>query len=597
MSDTEELIQLEDERDLAIKGCDTLVDYSAGLIKDTNMRASFKKSNLWKKKELTVGFLPWKIGDTLVKADDWMKKWVIKVVAEQLQPIVGIQFIFDLNEDNGESCDIRITFDKNLGAYSLLGNQSSRKDQTRYKESMNLGWLDAPGKDHRPLVNETSGKGKFVFQGGEVVKVGAGNMQNYGNDTGSTIIHEFGHALGMIHEHQNPTQLPFLYDVKKLNAKFSGPPNNWNSEQIKTNITFLEDASEFNSSNFDDLSIMKYSYDPELLIDIDMVDKGEIIVKREAIRIPEEGIKIHNITIENPNIIKKENPDYLYLLAKLISNEKTEIFEPKIKWKDIENGNIFVNISKLKLDSINSIMNDKDIDKDIVYLLEKLKKTRQLPTTDYKKILKYLLEKNIETILSNVITANDILLNRVSIRKPENVLKNFNNLEIKGKEVRNMKELLDLSESEYKTLIKNILLEQTKSINKVNLKLSDIDKEWIGKMYPYNKEKPYKTLINIPGKLEQTVEFDVSKSIDGKTNNILPSVPSSSKSFSFPNISKVSSVLSNYIGDYSTSSNTSNWSSYYNKFNFFIILVILICFLAGFFLYFRYRNKKNKNED
>jgi hypothetical protein len=582
MSDTE-LIQLENERDLATKGCDTLVDYSSGLIKDVNMRASFKKANLWKKKELTVGFLPWKLGNTIVKADDWMKKWVVKVVSEQLQPIVGVQFIFDLNEDNGETCDIRITFDKNLGAYSLLGNQSSRKDQTPYKESMNLGWLDAPGKDsNKPQLNKTSGKGTFIFNGGEVVKVGSGNMQNYGNETGSTIIHEFGHALGMIHEHQNPKQLPFLYDIKKLNAKFSGPPNNWKPEQIKTNITFLEDASEFNSSDFDDLSIMKYSYSPELLLDIDMVDADKIIVKREEIRIPEEGIKIDNIIIENSNKIKKDNSDYLYLLSKLIANEKSEIFEPKIKWKDIENGNIFVNISKLKLD-YGSI---EEVDKDIIALLTTLKKTKQLTTSNYKRLLKYLLDKNIETILSNVITINDILLDRVRILKPENILKKFNNLEIKGKEVRNMKELLDLSESEYKNLLKNILLEQTKSINKVNLKLSDTDKEWLSKMYPYNKEKPYKTLINVPGKIEETVEFNV----DNKVSGVLPSVPSSSKSFSFPTVSKVSGRLSNSIGD---SQNTSKNTSY-NKITFFLILLFLICFIGGVFLFFLYK-KNNKN--
>lgn len=586
MSDTE-LIQLENERDLATKGCDTLVDYSSGLVKDNNMRASFKKANLWKKGELKVGFLPWKIGDTIVKADDWMKKWVIKVVSEQLQPIIGVQFVFDLNEDNGKTCDIRITFDKNLGAYSLLGNQSSRKDQTPYNESMNLGWLDAPGKDvNKPQLNKTNGKGTFVFQGGEVVNIGAGNMQNYGNETGATIIHEFGHALGMIHEHQNPKQLPFLYDIKKLNTKFSGPPNRWTPEQIKTNITYLEDASEFNSSEFDDLSIMKYSYSPELLIDIDMIDSGQIIVHREGIRIPEEGIKINNIVIENSGKINKSNPEYLYLLSKLIANE-SEVFEPILKSQYINNGSIFVNFSKFNIPDVNP----GNIDKDMFVLLQTLKKTKQLTSTNYKKLITYLLDNNMVTILSNVITTNDILLDRVRILKPENVIKKFNNLEIKGKEVHNMKELVDLPEFEYKILIKNILLEQTKSINKVNLKLSDTDKEWLTKMYPYNKEKPYKTLINVPGEEEKTVEFNIDKKAD-----ILPPIPSSSVSFSFPNISKVSAALSNSVGD-SPTTPTTPASASSPKF-IFIIFILICCFIGGGFLYFCYKknNKKNNKE-
>ena len=92
MSTTE--LDLERERDLATKGCSTMVDYSSGLIKDSNMRAAFKKSNIWifkqdEKKQLVVGFLPWIDRSTkkIIKASDWMKKWVVKCVAEQFNPM------------------------------------------------------------------------------------------------------------------------------------------------------------------------------------------------------------------------------------------------------------------------------------------------------------------------------------------------------------------------------------------------------------------------------------------------------------------------------------------------------------------------------
>jgi hypothetical protein len=79
------------------------------------------------------------------------------------------------------------------------------------------------------------------------------------------VIHEFGHALGAIHEHQNPKggiewNLPAVYEY------FSGPPNNWSKEEIDFNIIQKYSMDQLNATKFDRKSIMLYSFPPEMII-------------------------------------------------------------------------------------------------------------------------------------------------------------------------------------------------------------------------------------------------------------------------------------------------------------------------------------------
>ena len=80
-----------------------------------------------------------------------------KVVNERIIPLSKIKFTFLEGEDVG---DIRISFEKDSGAWSLIGKDAL--DESKSNATMNFGWLDV-----------------------------------------ATVIHEFGHLLGMVHEHQN----------------------------------------------------------------------------------------------------------------------------------------------------------------------------------------------------------------------------------------------------------------------------------------------------------------------------------------------------------------------------------------------------------
>jgi len=108
------------------------------------------------------------------------------------------------------------------------------------------------------------------------------------------IRHEFGHALGLEHEHQSPLVAcdfrwnddagyvktadqfgQFVVDKQGrhpgIYTVFGGPPNNWSKAQTDFNLrqlTSLKDTpvSAYGIGGFDKLSIMKYYYDESLFL-------------------------------------------------------------------------------------------------------------------------------------------------------------------------------------------------------------------------------------------------------------------------------------------------------------------------------------------
>lgn len=137
------------------------------------------------------------------------------VVEKRIQPIVNLQFKFVENNGN-----VRISFDPDKGAYSLLGTDClSSKEET----TMNLGWLDA-----------------------------------------GTIIHEFGHVLGLIHEHQNPVGEESIDWDKEKVYKWANETQGWDKDTTYHNILQKYDHNQLNASNFDSKSIMLYFFPPEL---------------------------------------------------------------------------------------------------------------------------------------------------------------------------------------------------------------------------------------------------------------------------------------------------------------------------------------------
>jgi len=79
------------------------------------------------------------------------------------------------------------------------------------------------------------------------------------------VTHEFGHALGCIHEHQSPVagipwNKPAVYEY------YAGPPNYWTKKQVDINIFERYSAEITQYSQFDPESIMLYPIPNEFTV-------------------------------------------------------------------------------------------------------------------------------------------------------------------------------------------------------------------------------------------------------------------------------------------------------------------------------------------
>jgi serralysin len=118
--------------------------------------------------------------------------------------------------------DIRIAFKPGAGSWSYLGTYCRKIDKTL--PTMNYGWLTPASSD---------------------------------DELRRVVLHEFGHALGLIHEHQNPRQ-PVQWNKPAVRRDLSGPPNNWDDATIENNIFKKYEPGELLATDLDPNSIMMY---------------------------------------------------------------------------------------------------------------------------------------------------------------------------------------------------------------------------------------------------------------------------------------------------------------------------------------------------
>jgi serralysin len=121
-----------------------------------------------------------------------------------------------------DQADVRIAFEQGNGSWSYLGTMC--KTIPVPEPTMNYGWLTPQSTD---------------------------------TEIESVVLHEFGHALGLIHEHQNP-QGGIDWNEEAVKRDLSGPPNEWDDETIRRNVLDKYSSTAVTATDVDPKSIMMY---------------------------------------------------------------------------------------------------------------------------------------------------------------------------------------------------------------------------------------------------------------------------------------------------------------------------------------------------
>ena len=218
------------------------------------LKAAFIESVVWPSpRTITVGFLSYNSSESINTSSwAWKRAWVAYVITEYFAPFLNVTFQFQLDPTYGPNCNIRISFDPSGGCYSRLGTDALQ-NWGGLNESMNLGWMDAP------LFTN------FIYNGVSYTTPQSFNQGGYPGQ-GTTIIHEFGHAMGMIHEHNTPFGLSFQWNTAAVYQYFQGPPNYWSKSDIDQNLLYRFETNGMNGSQFDSYSMMKYNFPGSLLL-------------------------------------------------------------------------------------------------------------------------------------------------------------------------------------------------------------------------------------------------------------------------------------------------------------------------------------------
>jgi hypothetical protein len=134
--------------------------------------------------------------------------------------------------------DLRVAFNAGGGAWSYVGTDAKRIVQS--SPTINLGWI---GRD--------------------------------------VICHEFGHAIGLFHEHQNPSG-GICWNESNVIRDLSGPPNNWTESMIRFNVLNKFNPNDVLTTAWDKLSIMHYSIPASWVCNGVAIPGGTIISPTDA---------------------------------------------------------------------------------------------------------------------------------------------------------------------------------------------------------------------------------------------------------------------------------------------------------------------------
>ena len=126
--------------------------------------------------------------------------------------------------------EIRIGLDARDGSWSYMGRDALYLDSL--SSTMNFGWFSDRTPDY---------------------------------EIRRTTLHEFGHALGLIHEHQHPLQ-NIQWDLEKVYTYYA-QTQGWKKEDVDQNLFRKYSSVQTQFCQYDPLSIMHYPVSKQLTLD------------------------------------------------------------------------------------------------------------------------------------------------------------------------------------------------------------------------------------------------------------------------------------------------------------------------------------------
>ena len=120
---------------------------------------------------------------------------------------------------------------------------------------------DAPLRlTFRPRAGNWSyvGRDCLEIRGGQpTMNLGDVSLESSDDDFNSLVIHEFGHALGFVHEHVHP-DARIRWRKQAVYEDLGGEPNLWDRATVDANVFESYERSDLVATPFDPVSVMIY---------------------------------------------------------------------------------------------------------------------------------------------------------------------------------------------------------------------------------------------------------------------------------------------------------------------------------------------------
>jgi hypothetical protein len=124
--------------------------------------------------------------------------------------------------------------------------------------NLNFVFDDAPQAEIRIAFNPNDGAWSYIGTDARGIPFDQPTM-NLGFEDGGTAAHEFGHAIGLAHEHQNPV-VGIQWNEAVVIRELGGPPNNWSEATTRHNVLDRYRNDQIIGTQFDPDSIMLYFF-------------------------------------------------------------------------------------------------------------------------------------------------------------------------------------------------------------------------------------------------------------------------------------------------------------------------------------------------